>query len=304
MSDLTLGLVHTPVTPFKIDIEIDYPRYRDIIEFHIRNGAEALALPMHVGESVSLSDAERRKLLEFALEVTKQRVPIIAHITQSGTSVASDLARHAEQAGAAAIICTTPYYWKPQPAMMLNHFAEIGASVQIPFFIYNAPTEMGGTKVTTDLVLELLKRLDNFVGLVDISLDWQFLIDVVSNARSVKPDFQLLSGLEFLISSGAIGATGAFAPHATLAPQLVKKLYELCAAERFEDARPLQEEFARLYQAVKRRGASGIKAAAELMGRECGNPRPPILPLNDKGQRSLGEEMMQIPALRLESKGW
>jgi 4-hydroxy-tetrahydrodipicolinate synthase len=304
MSNLQLGLVHTPLTPFTRDIAIDFDRYGRIIEFHLENDAEALALPMHVGESVSLSDAERRKLLEFAIEQVDGRVPIIAHITQSGTAVARSLAVHAELAGAAAIICTTPYYWKPQPGMMLQHFAEIGAAVKIPYFLYNAPGEMGGTRVTTDLVMELIKRLDNFAGLVDISLDWQFLIDVVSNARRVKPDFQLLSGLEFLISAGAIGAKGAFSPHATIAPQLVRRLYDLCSAERYQEARPAQEEFASLYQAVKKRGVSGMKAAARAVGRECGDPRPPILPLAESGQRALADELMKIPSVAEDNRGW
>jgi 4-hydroxy-tetrahydrodipicolinate synthase len=163
---------------------------------------------------------------------------------------------------------------------------------------------MGGTRVTTDLVLELIKRLDNFAGLVDISLDWQFLIDVVYNARLARPGFQLLSGLEFLISAGAIGAKGAFAPHAMIAPRLVKRLYDLCQKEQYKDARPAQDEFARLYQTVKKRGVGGLKAAARAMDRDCGIPRPPILPLAETGQRSLADELMQIPSVAQEIRGW
>ena len=232
------------------------------------------------------------------------RVPIIAHISQSGTAIACGLAAHAEQAGAAAIICTTPYYWKPQPAMMLQHFAEIGGAVKIPYFLYNAPSEMGGTLVTTDLTLKLLDRLENFAGLVDISLDWQFLIDVVSNARRVRPDFQLLSGTEFMISAGAIGAKGAFAPHAIVAPRMVKRLYELCQAERYAEARSVQHEFAQLYQVVKKNGPAGMKAAARAMGRDCGVPRPPVLPVGEGAQRDLSEQLLQISSVAQDRKGW
>jgi dihydrodipicolinate synthase/N-acetylneuraminate lyase len=304
MKTLQLGLVHTPLTPFTGDMAIDFDRYGRILDFHLDNAAEALALPMHVSESVSLSDAERRKLLEFAVERVAGRVPVIAHVTQSGTDMAWALAMHAERAGAAAIVCTTPYYWKPQPAMMLQHFAEIGASVKIPFFLYNAPGEMGGTAVTTSLVLALMKRLDNFAGLIDVSMDWQFLIDVVSSAQGVKSDFQLLSGVEFLISAGAIGAKGAFAPYATVAPRLIARLYELCRAERYEEARPFQEEFARLYHVVHRRGVAGMKAAARAVRRDCGDPRPPVLPLEERRQRSLADQIFQIRSVAEEHKGW
>lgn len=304
MAPFRFGLVHTPLTPFAGDISVDFDRYARIIAFHLDNGAQALALPMHVGESVSLSDAERRALLEFALAQVAGRVPVLAHVTQSGTDTARALAAHAEQAGAAAVICTTPYYWKPQPDMLLRHFTDIGAAVKIPYFLYNAPDEMGGTRVTTALVLGLIERLANFAGVIDISLDWQFLIDVVSSARSVKPDFQLVSGLEFLISAGAVGAQGAFAPHATIAPRLVARLYELCRAERYHDARPAQEEVARLYRAIRSRGAAGMKAAARAMRRDCGEPRPPILPLGEAAQRALADEILQIHSVADEPKGW
>ena len=304
MTDLPLGLVHTPLTPFNDDLTIDFDLYGRILEFHLANGAEALALPMHVGESVSMSDGERHKLLEFALARVDGRVPVVAHVTQSGTAMVQSLAAQAEQAGAAAIICTTPYYWKPQPAMMLHHFAEIGAAVTIPYFLLNAPGEMGGTRVTTDLALELIDRLDNFQGIVDTALDWQFLIDVVSNARAVRPGFQLLTGLEFMISAGAIGAKGAFAPHAAIAPRLIRRLYDLFREERYDDARPAQEEFARLYQAVKNGGTAGMKAAARVMGRECGDPRPPVKPLSAEAQRRLTEEINAIPSIAEEARGW
>jgi 4-hydroxy-tetrahydrodipicolinate synthase len=304
MPHFPLGFVHTPLTPFHPDISIDFDHYGRVLEFHLENGAEALALPMHVGESVSLSDAERKKLLEFAIGHVRGRVPIIAHISQAGTALASGLATHAEQAGVAAIICTTPYYWKPQPAMMFQHLAEIGAAVKIPYFLYNAPREMGGTLITTDLTLKLLERLENFAGIVDISLDWQFLIDVVSNARRVRADFQLLSGIEFLISAGAIGARGAFAPHAIIAPRLLRRLYELCQAERYNDARSTQHEFARLYQAVKTSGVAGMKAAARAMGRDCGVPRPPVLAVGEGRQRDLSQELLQIPSVAQDLRGW
>ncbi len=298
------GLVHTPLTPFKDDMSIDLDLYGRLIDFHLANGADTLAITMHVGESVSLSDAERIALLEYAIKRVRDRVPIVAHVSQSGTAIAQSLAVRAEAVGADAVICTTPYYWKPQPKMLLEHFTEIGGRIKVPFFVYNAPGEMGGVRITTDIVLQLIEQLDNFAGLVDTSLDWQYLIDLVSNARQAKPDFQLLSGLEFLISAGAIGAKGAFGPHAIIAPRLVRKLYELCDAERYQDARAPQESFARLYQVVKKRGVAGIKSAARSMGRECGTPRPPVLALSESAQQAVGHEVLDIATVAEDVRGW
>lgn len=304
MTTFQPGLVHTPVTPFTRENRINFEVFEKLIEFHLGHGAEALALPMHVGESVSLSDNEQRTLLEFAIRQVRGRVPVIAHVSDSGTGIAAARARHAQEAGAAAVIATTPYYWTPPPAMLLEHFAQIGAAVRIPFLVYNAPEEMGGAKVNTDLVLKLIARLDHFAGLVDSSLDWQFMINVVSEARRVRPEFHLLSGTEYMISAWAIGATGVFAPLAGIAPKLVRRLYELCCKEQYPDARKPQEEIAALRQIVKTGGVAGLKEAIRFMGRECGEPRPPLQVLADGVREKLTAELTAMAALREEPQGW
>jgi 4-hydroxy-tetrahydrodipicolinate synthase len=298
------GLVHTPVTPFSRDGAIDLDSYARLIEFHIGNGADSLALPMHAGESVSLPDGERRGLLAFALKCVNGRKPVIAHVSETGTGVAATLARHAEEAGATAVIATTPYYWTPPPAMVLEHFAQIGTAVSIPFFVYNAPEEMQSTKVNAELCLKLIERVPNFAGVVDLSLDWQFMIELMTDAPRVRPGFQLLAGTELMVSAGAIGATGMFAPLAGIAPRLVRALYDLCRQDKLFEARATQEQIAALRQAVKPGGVASLKAAMRAMGRDCGEPRPPNIALDAVAYQKLVGELDAIAALRGEPRGW
>ena len=298
------GLVHTPVTPFTREYRIDFDSYGKLIEFHLRNGAQALAVQMHAGESVSLSDAEQRNLLEFTIRQVKARVPVIAHVSDSGTAISADRARYAEKAGAAAVIATTPYYWTPPPAMLLEHFAQIGSAVNIPFYVFYTPDEMGGTKLSTEVVLKLIDRLPNFAGVADASLDWQFMINIVSNAWRVRPDFQLLAGTEYMVSAGAVGATGMFSSLAGVAPGLVRQLYEICRKERYFEARKLQEEAAALRQIVKRAGFAGLKGAMRAMGRDCGEPRPPLGALGAGAREKLTAELGALAVLREEPRGW
>ena len=298
------GLVHTPVTPFTRDHRIDHALYGKLLTFHINNGADVLALPMHPGESVSLSDVERRALLEFAIQTVAGRKPVIAHVSEAGTAIAADLARHAEASGAAAIIATTPYYWTPPPAMLLEHFAQIGAAVKIPCYVYNSPEEMHGTRITTDLCLKLIDRLPNFAGVIDLGLDWQFMIDLLTYARRPRPDFQLLAGTEHMVSAAAIGATGLVAPLAAIAPKLVRRLYELCRKDRPVDARPAQEAIAAVRQLVKGGGVGSLKAALRAMERDCGEGRPPLQALNAAAASKLAADLGAIAALREEPRGW
>jgi dihydrodipicolinate synthase/N-acetylneuraminate lyase len=188
--------------------------------------------------------------------------------------------------------------------MLLEHFATVGAAVKIPFFVYNSPEEMGGVKVTTDLALKLIDRLPNFAGIVDASLDWQFMIELVSEARKVRPDFQLLSGTEYLVSARAIGAKGLFSPLSGVAPQLLRGLYDHCRKEQYRDARQAQEAIAAVRHVLRKDGVAGLKAAVAAMGRDCGGPRYPLLPLGEAERGRIAEQLAALPALRGEPRGW
>ena len=302
MTALRLGLVHTPVMPFTPERRIDFDLLGKLLDFHQRHGADALALPMHAAESVSLPEAEKRAVVEFAVKHAK--VPIVAHVSEAGSALAAALARHAEDAGAAAVVATTPYYWTPPPAMVLEHFALIGAAVKIPLFVHNAPDDMAGSKVTAELMVKLIGRLENFAGLVDQSLDWQFMIELMTLARKVRPDFQLLTGTELMVSAAAIGATGMFSPLAGIAPKLIRGLYEACRASDLFAARAAQEDVASLRQAMKPGGAPTLKAALRAMGRDCGDPRPPLLALDGAATTALSDTLRAMPALAAEPHGW
>lgn len=304
MAHFQPGLVHTPVTPFKADASVDYETCGKLIDFHVTHGADSLALPMHAGESVSLTDGERRELLEFAVKRVRGRVPVIAHVSESGTAMAADLARHAERAGAAAIVAAPPYYWTPPAGMLIEHFAAIGAAVRLPFYVYNTPEELPGNKITTELMLKLMERLPNLAGLVDASLDWQFMIQVLAAAKRVRSGFQLVSGTEYMISAGAIGATAVFAPLAGVAPRLVRELYEFFRPDRHHEARAVQGHVAELRQIAARASVAGLKAAMRAMQRDCGVPRAPLEPLPAVAFEALAQRLGGMSALRPCPRGW
>lgn len=248
--------------------------------------------------------ASAAPIIAFAVERADKRAPVIAHVSDAGTGIAAALAKHAQAAGASAIVATTPYYWTPPPGMILEHFFQIGAAVDIPFFVLNAPEDMAGSKINAALALKLIAKLPNFTGVVDSSLDWQFMIEVLTEASRLRPEFALLAGTELMVSAGAIGASGLFSALAAIAPKLVRELFDLCRAQKFYEARALQEEVAALRHIVKPGGVAALKAAVRAMGRDCGNPRPPLLPLEAGAAKMLAAAIEALPALAAESRSW
>lgn len=305
------GLVHTPVTPFSKDHSIDYGTYAKVLDFHIRNGAEALALPMPSGEDMSLTDPELRELLEFAMGRIKDRVPVIAHVSDAGTAIAVARARHAEKLGVAAIVSHPPYFWHPKPSMVVEHLVSIGSAVKLPFFIANPPVESVGTTLSTDIVLEIIGRVPNLAGVVDASLDFVFMEEIMCNGRPLRQDLQLIAGGDFMVSAGALGGSGMFSTLSAVAPKLVRKLYDLCRKEQFVEARETQEQIGELNHAIKlagesglRDGLAGIKAVLAGMGRNCGAPRPPVRQAGEAVRGRLLEAVGGMSFLKDEPRGW
>jgi 4-hydroxy-tetrahydrodipicolinate synthase len=295
------GLVHAPLTPFK-DGRIDYATYSKLLDFHVHHGAEGLALPMHAGESISLSVGERQELLEFAVRHVGGRVPIIAHVSEAGTARAASLAGHAKQSGATALIATVPYYWTPPQHMLVEHFEAIGKVGCLPFFVLNTPAEMAENEFASKSVLDLIERLPAFSGLIDASLDWQYMIEVVTVARAKQPDFQFVSGTEYMISAAAIGATGLLSSLASVSPVLVRELYRACRCEDYAAARPLQEDAAILFRLMRDASVAGLKLTAAMLGRECGEPRPPLVAWREK--EALYTSLLEAKSFKAEPRGW
>jgi 4-hydroxy-tetrahydrodipicolinate synthase len=305
MSDFRCGLVHAPVTPFKRDLSVDHDTYAKLIEFHLRNGAEALALPMPEGEDLSLTDAEQRKLIDFAIKQVKGRVPVIAHTSDAGTMIAVDRARFADKAGAAAIVTHPPYFWHPRPAMVVEHIAAVGSATKLPVFVCTPPVENVGTHLTADMFMQIVDRLPNLRGVVDAEMDFVFMEEIMANRKRRKADYDLISGADYMVSPAACGGRGAFSSLAAIAPKLVKQVYDLCEKQDFIEARKGQENLALLRQLVKQpRLETGLKSALLAMGRDCGAPRPPSKPMGEVEHGRVAEAIANMPAMRGEPHGW
>jgi 4-hydroxy-tetrahydrodipicolinate synthase len=126
----------------------------------------------------------------------------------------------------------------------------------------------------------------------------------MTEAPRARPHFALLSGTELMVSAGAIGASGMFSALAGVAPRLVREMFNLCRQKRFDAARPLQGEVAALRQIVKPGGVAALKAASRAVGRDCGDPRAPLLPLHAAAEKKLAAEIETLSALTAEPRGW
>ncbi len=294
------GLVHAPLTPFAADGSLDLGALDLLLRFHLEQGASALCLPTHVGESPNLSEAERRLILERAIAVADGRVPVIAHVTQPGTGQAVALARHAEEAGAAEILIAHPYYWKPPGGSLEDHFAAVAEATALPLTLLNSPGEMG-VSIDVPMVCSLLERLPTLIGVADASNDWQYLAEVRRLGLEIRPEFRLTVIGEYMTSAATLGAEGMISPLAGIAPSLVGSLFAACSEGDYRRSVPLQYELSALAAVVGAASVPGLRAAAALMGRSVGEPRLPLIPCSPE---DLAQIRSALAGLDSEPRGW
>lgn len=298
------GVIGTPVTPFTEANEVDLPVLEASCGFLLSHGSTGLALPMHTGESLNLSMAERKSLVEAAVGAADGAVPVLAHVSLPGTDQVVELAQHAEKAGAAGVIVVTPYHWRPPREALLAHYTAVAQSVSVAVLAYNFPSRLG-VGLDAGLLTELIARCPNFAGVKDASYDMQSFTEACARTSAARPGFAMLTGVEYLLTSMPVGGAGCFSPSAIIAPRLVRALYEACRAGDIAAARPLQHRASGLWHLLRETGyPASVKAAMAIFGRPAGGVRLPLLDLDEAATRRLRDGLAELGLLESEPHGW
>ena len=148
------GSMPALVTPFK-DGKIDEPAFRALIDWQITSGSHGLVPVGTTGESPTLTPRRARRVVDICIDEARGRVPVIAGAGSNNTAEAIELARHAEKAGADAVLVVTPYYNKPTQEGLYQHFKAVNDAIGIPIIIYNIPAALA----SIDMSVETMKRL-------------------------------------------------------------------------------------------------------------------------------------------------
>lgn len=298
------GVIAAPVTPLTPANLVDLDTLARICDFLVGQGVHGVALPMHTGESLNLSMAERKDLVETAVSAVGGRVPVFAHVSLPGTDQVIELAQHAEKAGAAAVIVVTPYHWRPPRAALLAHFTAVARAVSVDVLAYNFPGRLG-VGLDAGLLAELIDACGNFAGVKDASYDMQSFTEACARTSALRPGFAMLTGIEYLLTSMPVGGAGCFSPSAAIAPGLVRSLYEACRDGDVAAARPLQYRASALWHLLRETGyPASVKAAMAIFGRPVGGVRLPLLDLDAAATERLRHGLADLGLLDTEPHGW
>ena len=279
------GIFPALITPFASGGKIDEAVYRALIRSvlpHV-NGVVPVGT---TGEFVYLSEAEKRRTIEIAVEETGGLVPVVAGTGCATTRDTVALTRFAKDAGATAALVVAPYYLKPAYNEVYEHYEAVN-KVGFPLILYNIP-QCAGTHFEW-WTAEGMAYLDNVVGIKDSSGDMPFMMTLLEKLKGLVGIF---GGHDEIIAAVlAAGADGAILASANVIPDIWQEIYRAVQAGDLGSAFARQREIQTLVRVITRQGSvQAVKECLSMMGLEVGNARLPMMP-GDAFRREDREEL-------------
>jgi 4-hydroxy-tetrahydrodipicolinate synthase len=277
------GSIPALVTPMH-NGSLDEDAFRAFVDWQIQEGSSGVVPVGTTGESPTLSHAEHRRVVELCIEVAAGRVPVIAGAGSNNTTEAIELARHAEKAGADAVLVVTPYYNKPSQRGLYAHFRAVAEAISIPLIIYNIPPR-SVIDMSVETMTALFRDCKNIVGVKDATAN---LARPSLQRHSAGPDFIQLSGEDgTALAFMAHGGHGCISVTANVAPKLCAEFQDACMAGDFRTALKYQDRLMPLHRALfLEPSPAPTKYALSLLGKMRADVRSPIVPV---GEETRGE---------------
>jgi len=290
--------VFLPVTtPFDSATgEIAPISFRDNLRAWLDTGVHGFVVAGSTGEAPLLDESELVQLVEWARDIVPAENTLIAGTGAESTRAAVRAARAVAEAGADAVLVRSPAYYRARmdADTVRRHFEDVADSVPIPVILYNVP-QFVPVDITPGLFAELGSH-PNVVGIKDSTGDLKIIGAMLDAAPA---DCQVLVGAgSKLYAALEMGATGGIVAVGCIAPRVTVQVYEQFRAEELGPAGAAQSKISSPHTKIVRdMGVAGVKYALDLVGYAGGDPRLPLRPLNEKGQRQVRDELKRAGLL-------
>ncbi len=276
------------ITPFIDGGAIDYPALERILNYQIENGTDAVIICGTTGESSTLTDAEHRNAISFAVKTVAGRIPVIAGTGSNDTAYFLELSQYAAEAGADALLAVTPYYNKCSQTGLVKHFECVADRVDIPMILYNVPSRTG-VNILPETCAELAKH-PNIVAIKEASGN---ISQIMRTAYLCGDDLQIYSGNDDqivpILSLGGIGVISV------LANCLPRETHDICQYwfdGKLKESLALQMKFHPLIEALFCDvNPIPVKEAMKLLGWCDGSLRMPLTKISGKNEERLHVEL-------------
>jgi len=266
------GIITALVTPFLESGDLNEGALEELVQFQIRSGVNGLFTLGTTGMGPAMEPEERKRVAEIVVRSVDNRIPVIVHIGDLNPRVSLDLARHAENIGADAVACLTPFYYNPGTEAIVDHYKRLAKETKLPVLVYNIPRNTG---VNVDAkLLQRLSQIPNVVGIKDSSRDFSQLLDFLKN---VPEEFNVINGTDnYQFSAFCAGIKAGVSATANSVPELFVRMYEAYKAGDLKQGQELQRTIHGLRDALTNPPLAPLLEALKFRGLRSGFVRAPL----------------------------
>ncbi len=277
------------VTPMNEDESVNYGKLEELIEEQIAGGTDAIIICGTTGESACLTVEEHLETIRFCVEKTAHRVPVIAGTGSNCTRDAVFMSKEAENYGADALLCVTPYYNKATQKGLIQHYTAISEAVHIPVILYNVPSRTG-CNILPETVAYLVNHTENIRGLKAASGS---LSQIARTKALCGEKLELYSGNDDqIVPILSVGGLGVISVLSNVAPAQTHAICQSWFDGDVKKAAQLQLEALDLIDALFCEvNPIPVKTALNLMGKEVGPLRAPMCEMEEKNLERLKKSM-------------
>ena len=280
------------VTPFRKEGEVDFNALQKLVEFQIENGVNYLVVQGTTGESVTLTDEEKVSVLEYIIDVTKNRVPIVLGVGGNNTSNVVQQIKKFNSYRVDAYLSVSPYYNKPSQAGIVAHYGQIAQATDKPIILYNVPGRTG-SNMAAETTLTLANTYANIIAVKEASGNLEQIMEII---KSKPSDFLVISGDDALtLPHIACGGDGVISVVANAFPKRFSSMVDFALKGDLEKAKPLHYEFFPIIKQLFADGnPGGIKYVLKLISIGEDHMRLPLVNINDEVAKKLYELVAAI----------
>jgi 4-hydroxy-tetrahydrodipicolinate synthase len=269
------SVVTAMVTPFREDHAVDLDGAQGLASWLVDNGSDAVVVAGSTGESPTLTYKEKAELFRAVGESIRGRGKLICGTGTYSTAETIELTQAAEDAGADGLLVVTPYYNKPPQRGLVAHFEHVAEATDLPLILYNIPGRTA-TRIEHETLLQLAAR-SNIVAVKDSTGDFQAISRLIAEAPE---GFEVYSGDDWAtFGYVCLGAVGIVSVASHLVGPQIRQMIDLIETGDVPAARKIHEALSPLFNALfVTSNPIPLKAALEMVGRPCGEPRLPLVP--------------------------
>ena len=277
------------VTPFKNNGDVDYDKFRDLIEYQIAHGTDCIVVCGTTGESSTLSHEEHLDCIKFCAEVVNKRIPVVAGTGSNCTETAIYLSQEAEKYGVDGLLIVTPYYNKATQKGLIKHYTDIANSVSLPIIMYNVPSRTG-TNILPETAVYLAKNVENIVAIKEATGNLSQVARLMSLADGC---LDLYSGNDDqVVPILSLGGKGVISVLANVAPEQTHDMVKKYLDGDVKDSCDIQLKAIPLCDALFCEvNPIPVKKAVSLMGLCGGTLRMPLTEMEPANAEKLEKAM-------------